>query len=40
VRLPLLRAADKTRERLANLLGPIISREERMASHSRYALAS
>jgi 4-hydroxy-tetrahydrodipicolinate synthase len=40
VRLPLLRAADATKERLAGILGPIMSREEWMASHPRYALAS
>jgi 4-hydroxy-tetrahydrodipicolinate synthase len=40
VRLPLLRAAEPTRDRLANLLGRIISREEWMASRPRYALAS
>jgi 4-hydroxy-tetrahydrodipicolinate synthase len=40
VRLPLLRASEPTRERLADLLDRIISREEWMASHPRYALAS
>jgi 4-hydroxy-tetrahydrodipicolinate synthase len=40
VRLPLLRATETTRERLVALLGPIMSREDWMASHPRYALAS
>jgi 4-hydroxy-tetrahydrodipicolinate synthase len=40
VRLPLLRAGEPTRERLVDLLDRIISREEWMASHPRYALAS
>jgi 4-hydroxy-tetrahydrodipicolinate synthase len=40
VRLPLLRAAETTRSRIADILGRIISREEWMASHPRYALAS
>jgi hypothetical protein len=39
VRLPLLRAAETTRTALAELLGRIMSREEWMASHPRYALA-
>jgi 4-hydroxy-tetrahydrodipicolinate synthase len=40
VRLPLLRATEPTREHLAAVLGPIISREEWMTSRARYALAS
>jgi 4-hydroxy-tetrahydrodipicolinate synthase len=40
VRLPLLRAAETTRDLLSNLLGRIINREDWMASHPRYALAS
>jgi 4-hydroxy-tetrahydrodipicolinate synthase len=40
VRLPLLRAARSTQDRLAELLGRINSREDWMASHPRYALAS
>jgi 4-hydroxy-tetrahydrodipicolinate synthase len=40
VRLPLLRATDRTRERLAAVLGPIVKREEWTACHRRYALAS
>jgi hypothetical protein len=38
--LPLLRAVEATRNRLAEILGRIMSREEWMASHPRYALAS
>jgi 4-hydroxy-tetrahydrodipicolinate synthase len=40
VRLPLLRAVGATKHRLSDILGRIMSREERMASHPRYALAS
>lgn len=40
VRLPLLRAADATRETLTEVLAAIMKREEWMASHPRYALAS
>jgi 4-hydroxy-tetrahydrodipicolinate synthase len=40
VRLPLLRAIEPTRDRLAGLLRHIIGREEWIASHPRYALAS
>jgi 4-hydroxy-tetrahydrodipicolinate synthase len=40
VRLPLLRASDATRDRLSEALAPIMSREEWLASHPRYALAS
>ena len=40
VRLPLLRAAEATKDRLAEILGRIMSREEWMASHPRCALAS
>jgi 4-hydroxy-tetrahydrodipicolinate synthase len=40
VRLPLLRAGEATKDTLADVLGPIMSREEWMASHPRYALAS
>ena len=40
VRLPLLRAAASTRDRLAELLGRIMNREEWMTSHQHYALAS
>jgi 4-hydroxy-tetrahydrodipicolinate synthase len=40
VRLPLLRAAEATRDRLSEVLAPIMSREEWLASHPRYALAS
>ncbi len=40
VRLPLLRAAETTKDRLADILGEIMSREERLSSHPRYALAS
>jgi 4-hydroxy-tetrahydrodipicolinate synthase len=40
VRLPLLRARDATKTRLADILGQVMSREESMASHPRYALAS
>jgi 4-hydroxy-tetrahydrodipicolinate synthase len=40
VRLPLLRATETTKNLLTNVLGRIISREDWMASHPRYALAS
>jgi 4-hydroxy-tetrahydrodipicolinate synthase len=40
VRLPLLRATDTTRQRLSEVLGHAMSREEWIASHRRYALAS
>ena len=40
VRLPLLRASDATRDLLSDVLAPIMSREEWLASHPRYALAS
>jgi 4-hydroxy-tetrahydrodipicolinate synthase len=40
VRLPLLRASDASRDRLSEVLAPIMSREEWLASHPRYALAS
>jgi 4-hydroxy-tetrahydrodipicolinate synthase len=40
VRLPLLRATEPTRARLSGLMGHVISREEWIASHPRYALAS
>ena len=40
VRLPLLRATDATKQRLVSLLGLIMSREDWMSSHRRYALAS
>jgi 4-hydroxy-tetrahydrodipicolinate synthase len=40
VRLPLLRAGDATTSKLASILGRVMSREDWMASHPRYALAS
>jgi 4-hydroxy-tetrahydrodipicolinate synthase len=40
LRLPLIRANKTTKERLADLLADIISREDWIASHRRYALAS
>jgi 4-hydroxy-tetrahydrodipicolinate synthase len=40
VRLPLLRGVEATKNRLAEILGQIMSREEWMASHPHYALAS
>jgi 4-hydroxy-tetrahydrodipicolinate synthase len=40
VRLPLLRPAEATKDRLSDILPQIMSREEWMASHPRYALAS
>jgi 4-hydroxy-tetrahydrodipicolinate synthase len=40
VRLPLIRASEPTKDRLAGVLAQIMSREERTASHCRYALAS
>ncbi|HET6307035.1 MAG TPA: 4-hydroxy-tetrahydrodipicolinate synthase [Rhodopila sp.] len=40
VRLPLLRAAEATKDRLAAILGQVMGHEERMASRPRYALAS
>jgi 4-hydroxy-tetrahydrodipicolinate synthase len=40
VRLPLLRAADTTKDRLSGILTQVMSREEWTASHPRYALAS
>lgn len=40
VRLPLIRATEATKDRLAGILTQLISREEWMASHPRYALAS
>ncbi len=39
VRLPLLRAATSTRDRLAQVLGRIMNREQAMTSHQHYALA-
>jgi 4-hydroxy-tetrahydrodipicolinate synthase len=40
VRLPLLRATEPTKDRLATVLGQVMSREEWIAGHPRYALAS
>ena len=40
VRLPLLRATDTTKDRLSEILAHVMSREEWIASHPRYALAS
>jgi hypothetical protein len=40
VRLPLLRASEATKERLAEAMTPIMSQEEWIAAHPRYALAS
>jgi 4-hydroxy-tetrahydrodipicolinate synthase len=40
VRLPLTRATEATKDRLSNVLAQIASREEWLASHRRYALAS
>jgi 4-hydroxy-tetrahydrodipicolinate synthase len=40
VRLPLLRATEATREKLAEVLAQVMSREEWIASRPRYALAS
>jgi 4-hydroxy-tetrahydrodipicolinate synthase len=40
VRLPLVRAGEATKDRLSAILPQIMSREEWMASHPRYALAS
>ena len=40
VRLPLLRATEPTKDRLSNILAQIMSREEWVSSHRRYALAS
>ncbi|HEY0184708.1 MAG TPA: 4-hydroxy-tetrahydrodipicolinate synthase [Rhodopila sp.] len=40
VRLPLMRAGEATRERLAGLLAQIMSREDWIEAHRRYALAS
>jgi 4-hydroxy-tetrahydrodipicolinate synthase len=40
VRLPLIRASEPTQERLSEVLAQIMSREEWMTSHRRYALAS
>jgi 4-hydroxy-tetrahydrodipicolinate synthase len=40
VRLPLLRATETTRQRLADTLENVVSREDRITSHRRYALAS
>jgi 4-hydroxy-tetrahydrodipicolinate synthase len=40
VRLPLTRATAATKDRLAEILAQIMSREEWIASHPRYALAS
>jgi 4-hydroxy-tetrahydrodipicolinate synthase len=40
LRLPLVRANKTTKERLADVLADVISREDWIASHRRYALAS
>jgi hypothetical protein len=40
VRLPLLRAADPTTDKLSDILSQVMSREEWTTSHRRYALAS
>ncbi|WP_158928616.1 4-hydroxy-tetrahydrodipicolinate synthase [Acidisphaera sp. S103] len=40
VRLPLLRATEATKEKLAEAMAPIMSQEEWLSSHPRYALAS
>jgi 4-hydroxy-tetrahydrodipicolinate synthase len=40
VRLPLIRATEATKDRLADILAHVMSREEWTASHRRYALAS
>ena len=40
VRLPLLRATEATKDRLADILSRVMNREEWIASHLRYALAS
>jgi 4-hydroxy-tetrahydrodipicolinate synthase len=40
VRLPLLRATETTRDKLAEAMAHVMTREEWMASHPRYALAS
>jgi 4-hydroxy-tetrahydrodipicolinate synthase len=40
VRLPLLRATETTKDKLAEALAQVMSREEWIASHPRYALAS
>jgi 4-hydroxy-tetrahydrodipicolinate synthase len=40
VRLPLLRATEPTKDRLAATLAQVMSREEWIAGHPRYALAS
>jgi 4-hydroxy-tetrahydrodipicolinate synthase len=40
VRLPLIRATEPTKDRLFDILTQIMSREDWMASHPRYALAS
>jgi 4-hydroxy-tetrahydrodipicolinate synthase len=40
VRLPLVRAAEPTKQRLSDILAQLISREEWTSSHRRYALAS
>jgi len=40
VRLPLIRASETTRHRLAEILSQVMGREEWITSHRRYALAS
>jgi 4-hydroxy-tetrahydrodipicolinate synthase len=40
VRLPLLRACEETKDKLADALAGVMSREEWVASYPRYALAS
>jgi 4-hydroxy-tetrahydrodipicolinate synthase len=40
VRLPLLRAGEATKEKLAEAMAPVMSQEEWIAAHPRYALAS
>jgi 4-hydroxy-tetrahydrodipicolinate synthase len=40
VRLPLLRATEPTKDRLSEILSRVMSREDWIASHRRYALAS
>jgi hypothetical protein len=39
-RLPLIRATEPTKDRLSAILARVMSREEWIACHGRYALAS